>query len=71
MTTLRIASSAFIYTPNFFRWIESAIMPFDNEQAAKMLDAIGIRSDLIQPILAGSYKAKAEGDVLILEIEEA
>jgi len=67
-TTLRIHSNPMIYSIGLFRWIEEAIMPFDDDQARKLLDALGIRSDLIDPILEGKYKKECEDETLVLHI---
>jgi hypothetical protein len=67
-TTLKIASNDMIYSPGFFRWIEEAIMPFDDVNAAKMLDGLGIRDDLIEPILRGEYEKSTDGETLIINI---
>ena len=69
-TTIRIASNAMIYSIGFFRWIEECIMPFDDNKAREFLNALGIRSDMIEPILHGQYTKKADGETLILEIEQ-
>lgn len=68
MTTLRIQSNSLIYSIGFFRWIEEAIMPFDDDQARKLLDGLGIRSDLIEPIMNGEYATETDGETLILKI---
>ena len=44
-TTLKIASNDMIYSIGLFRWIEEAIMPFDDVNAAKLIDGLGIRDD--------------------------
>lgn len=67
-TTLKIASNDMIYSIGLFRWIEEAIMPFDDVNAAKMLDGLGIRDDLINPILRGEYETSTEGETLIINI---
>lgn len=46
-------------------------MPFDDVTATKMLDGLGIRDDLIEPILKGNYKKETEGETLILHITTA
>jgi hypothetical protein len=45
-------------------------MPHDNDKARELLDALGIRSDLIDPILAGNYEAKADGETLVLTVKD-
>lgn len=70
MTTLRIASTGLIHSVGLFRWIEQAIMPFDDSKARELLDALGIRSDLIDPIIAGNYEAKADGETLVLTVKD-
>jgi|APGre2960657373_1045057.scaffolds.fasta_scaffold43874_5 hypothetical protein len=67
-TTLKIASNDMIYSIGLFRWIEEAIMPFDDVNAAKLLDGLGIRDDLIEPILKGDYTKSTEGETLIINI---
>jgi len=67
-TTLRIASSEMLYSIGFFRWVEEAIMPHDDKTAIKLLDALGIRDDLIEPILRGNYEKETEGETLILHV---
>ena len=68
--TLRIHSSPLIYSIGFFRWIEEAIMPFDDNQARNLLDGLGIRHDLIEPIMNGKYAKETDGETLILKIEQ-
>jgi len=43
-------------------------MPFDDVNAAKMLDGLGIRDDLIEPILRGEYEKSTDGETLIINI---
>ena len=45
-------------------------MPFDDNKAREFLNALGIRSDMIEPILHGQYTKKADGETLVLEIEQ-
>jgi hypothetical protein len=70
-TTLKIASNEMLYSIGFFRWVEEAIMPHDDKTAIKLLDALGIRDDLIGPILKGDYQKETEGETLILHITTA
>ena len=69
MTTLRIHSTPLIYSIGFFRWIEEAIMPFDDAKARELLDGLGLRSELIEPIMEGRYTTETDGETLILTID--
>lgn len=69
MTTIRIASTPMIYSIGLFDWIEKAILPFDADQAQKLLRALGIPLDCIKSIVNGDYAKSNDGETLILKIK--
>jgi len=67
MTTLNIHSTGLIYSPGLFAWI-MAHSKREKKRKVELLLALGVPAEYVEPILAGEYEQRTEGETLVLTL---